>query len=70
MDLKNHFFLTFTALFLLGLIISRPGNAFLSKQEERDCRMIRGRLDCMESRSEYKMNDSVKNIHYHYEEVH
>lgn len=68
MDLKNHFFLTFVALFFLGIIVAKPGNAFLIVKEDRECRLVKGKMDCAAKSNEYEMNNALSPIKYRSQE--
>lgn len=63
MDIKKHFFMTFAALFFLGLIVAKPSDNFYPNKENRECRLVKAKLHC-EERQEYRLNYSV--IHYEY----
>lgn len=64
MDLKNHFFITALALICLGLIGIKPGNKFRHVNEVRDCQVLRGKIECSNQITEYKMNNSNSGIYY------
>ena len=64
MDLKNHFLLTFAALFFLSLIITKPGFSFLPAMEGRDCKLVKGKVDCSYKSQEYKINHSLSAVSY------
>lgn len=65
MDLKKHYFMTIAALFFLGLIVAKPGAAFYPVKEERDCKMVKARMQCEYKSQEYKLNYPA--IHYQYQ---
>ena len=68
MDLKNHFFLTFVALFFLGIIVAKPGNAFFVMKEDRECRLVKGKMDCLSKYDEYEMNHALSPVKFRSEE--
>lgn len=66
MDIRNHFFLTFIALFFLGVIVTKPGDAFRPSNEERDCRLDKGKMACVYHYHEDRINNTIGEIHYQY----
>lgn len=65
MNLKKHYFMTVSALFFLGLIVSKPGDTFTSHEAPRECRWTKGKMKCEFRNLEYQINHSV--VKYHYE---
>jgi hypothetical protein len=66
MEIKKHYFMTCAALFFLGLIVAKPGTSFYpAPKEHRDCRLVKGKLDCEVKTVEYKINHPP--IHYEYQ---
>lgn len=66
MDIKNHFFMTFCALFFLGIIVAKPGDAFQPAKEERDCKLVKGKMACVYHYHEDRINNTIGEIRYHY----
>lgn len=64
MDIKKHFFMTFAALFFLGLIVAKPSDNFYPNKEQRECKLLKAKLHCQDRDQEYRLNYSV--IHYEY----
>lgn len=63
MEIKKHYFMTCAALFFLGLIVAKPGSTFYpAAKEDRDCKLIKGKLDCEVRTVEYSINQPT--IHY------
>jgi hypothetical protein len=49
MNISKHSIMTFVALCFLGVIISKPGEAFQSNEiekVERECVLLKGKMDC------------------------
>lgn len=55
MNIQLHYLVTLCALFFLGVIITNPAST-RNSHEERTCKMIKGRMDCLSRFSEYKIN--------------
>jgi uncharacterized protein (UPF0179 family) len=66
MNIRKHFFMTFAALFFLGLIVAKPGETFYPAKEMRDCKLDKGKMTCVEKGQEYRINYSV--IQYQFEQ--
>jgi hypothetical protein len=64
MDLRKHYFMTCAALFFLGLIVARPGATFQPMKEQRECKLVKGKMDCESKNHEYRL--TYPNIHYEY----
>lgn len=64
MDFKNHFFLTFVALMFLGVLAVKPGNVLYSVKDDRECKIMRGKMDCDIKHYEYEMNDAIAGVRY------
>jgi hypothetical protein len=62
MNIKLHYFVTFSALFFLGLILSSPvpGPA---QNTERECKVIKGKMDCYYKYTEKRINKNTE-VHY------
>jgi len=56
MNIKVHYFVTLCALFSLGVIISKPGMTKESQQTESSCKVKKGRMDCLQKYSGYRIN--------------
>lgn len=65
MDIKKHYFMTFAALFFLGLIVAKPGDAFYPVKQERECKLVKAKMQCEFKNQEYRLNYSA--IHYEYQ---
>lgn len=55
MNIKLHYFVTFCALFFLGLIIKSPTPAH-TQNAERSCKIVKGKMDCYYKYTEYRIN--------------
>ena len=64
MDIKKHFFMTFAALFFLGLIVAKPGDNFYPVKVERECKLVKAKLQCEDRGQEYRLNYSAINYEY------
>jgi hypothetical protein len=64
MELRSHYFITLAALFILGILVARPGTAFQATSDKH-CRFLKGKLECEVRIQEYQLNHPV--IHYVYE---
>lgn len=62
MDFKNHFFLTFVALLSLGVMAIKPGNTFRQGGDQRECKHLKGKVECSRQVEEYKINHSSEAI--------
>lgn len=56
MELKKHYFMTVAALFFLGVIVAKPGATFYPAKEHRDCKVVKGKVNCSNKFQEYKIN--------------
>ncbi len=56
--------MTLSALFFLGLIVARPGSAFIQPSEHRECKLSKGKMACENNRQEYRLN--YPPVHYEY----
>jgi len=68
MEIKKHYFMTCAALFFLGLIVAKPGSSFYPQSKsdsDRDCKLVKGKLDCEVKTVEYTINQPT--IHYEYQ---
>ncbi len=65
MEIRKHYFMTCAALFFLGLIVAKPGSSFYPTKDLRDCKMVKGKVDCDVKTVEYKINHSP--VHYEYQ---
>ena len=66
MDIKNHFFMTFVALFFLGVIVAKPGDAFQPANEDRDCKLVKGKMACVYHYHENRITNTIGEIRYQY----
>lgn len=64
MDIKKHYFMTFSALFFLGVIVAKPGASFNPTEKERECKLVKGKVHCEERAQESQLNH--KSIRYEY----
>jgi hypothetical protein len=64
MELKKHYFITCAALFFLGMIITSPDSSFTPVRRERECKMVKGKMNCDSKHSDYRTN--YPNIHYEF----
>lgn len=64
MNLKRHYFMTFSALFFLGLIVAKPGESFTPTEEKRVCNWSKGKLECEKKYPEYEINHPVVEYHF------
>jgi hypothetical protein len=64
MNIKKHFYMTFAALFFLGLIIAKPGEAFYPAKEIVTCNVVKSGMGCADKNLEHQINYSV--IHYQF----
>lgn len=65
MERKKHYFMTCFALLFLGLIVAKPGSNFYPAKEKRECKLIKGRMECETMIQEYQINTPV--VQYQYE---
>jgi hypothetical protein len=65
MEIRKHFFMTFSALFFLGLILGKPESAFTPVDiEYKECKFVRKSLACD---LENKVARDAPSISYQYE---
>lgn len=64
MNLKRHYFMTFSALFFLGLIVAKPGESFTPSEKLRECTWSKGKMECETKNPEYRMNYPAVKYHY------
>jgi hypothetical protein len=55
MNIKVHYLITLCALFSIGVLFKNPGLDRSTQDEERSCKMVKGRMDCLYKYSEYKI---------------
>ena len=67
MDIKNHFFLTILALFSLGVIVTRPGNTFRPVNEDRSCKLDKGKMTCVYHYQEDRISKTIEEVRYQYQ---
>ena len=62
MNIKLHYIVTICALFFLGVMLKNPNHNKPVHDEDRSCKMIKGRMDCVNKYSDYKIykNSEVK----------
>lgn len=63
MELRKHYFMTCAALFFLGIIVAKPGSSFYPAKENRECKLTKGKMECIYKNQEYKMNDSIRYVY-------
>lgn len=57
MEIKKHYFMTVAALFFLGIIVAKPGSTFNPSHEQRECKLVKGKMDCSNKyQDNYKIN--------------
>lgn len=56
MNIKVHYLVTLCALFFMGVLIKNPGLNRPTQDEERVCKMVKGRMDCLYKYSDYRIN--------------
>lgn len=64
MEKEKHYLMTCLALLFLGLILAKPGASFSSSHLNRECKLVKGRMNCEAPVQEYQLNMPV--VHYHY----
>lgn len=64
MERKKHYFMTCSALLFLGLIVARPGSSFYPAKEKRECKLVKGRMECETPVQEYQINMSIVQYQY------
>lgn len=57
--------MTCFALLFLGLIVAKPGSNFYPAKEKRECKLVKGRMECETMIQEYQINTPV--VQYQYE---
>lgn len=62
MNLKVHYLISLCALFFLGVIISNPEKVNF-RNDNRSCKLNKGRMDCFNKYSEYKIDKNTE-VHY------
>lgn len=67
MNLKAHYAMTVSALFFLGLMLTRPEVFHKYSLDKRDCRLIKGRVSCTLNYTEYRINDVRSEVEYRFE---
>jgi hypothetical protein len=60
MDRQNHFVFTVIALFLFGVIALRPDALHPKPEEERVCKLLRGKMDCFFKQTGHKVNHRIE----------
>lgn len=60
MELKLHYLVTLCALFVLGIIVAKPGKLLPTNAGERTCKMIKGKMDCFYRYTEYRINSNAE----------
>jgi hypothetical protein len=56
MNIKVHYLITLCALFFLGAIIVNPSIKANSQNESRSCKLVKGKVDCLNKYSDYRIN--------------
>ena len=70
MNISKHSIMTFVALCFLGVIISKPGEAFQSNEiekVERECVLLKGKMDCenkLKNKQSSSESFSIKYIYH------
>lgn len=60
MNIKVHYLITLCALFFLGAIIVNPSIRTKTQIEDRSCKLIKGKVDCYNKYSEYRINKNTE----------
>lgn len=60
MNIKVHYVITLCALFFLGAIIVNPSIKDTSKNDSRSCKLVKGRVDCLNKYSESRINKNTE----------
>jgi hypothetical protein len=47
------------------LIVAKPGSSFYPPKEHRECKLVKGKMDCDARTVEYRINHPT--IHYQYQ---
>jgi hypothetical protein len=68
MNVQMHYIVTFCALVTLGLIIKKPGFDQRIKAGEHVCKMVKGKMDCYDRDSDYRINKNSVVLYRHYEQ--
>jgi len=65
MEIRRHHLLTLVGIFFLGIVIAKPGATFYPVKEQRECKLEKGKLNCVSKFQEIKI--SKMPIWYKYE---
>ena len=60
MNIKVHYVITLCALFFLGAIIVNPSIKDNSKNDSRSCKLVKGRVDCLNKYSDSRINKNTE----------
>lgn len=65
MRIRRHHLLTVAGIFFLGVLISKPGATFYPVKEQRECKLEKGKMNCVNKFQEVKVTKMP--IWYEYE---
>lgn len=55
MELKKHYLMTVAALFFLGVVMAKPGATFFPVKDQRECKLVKGKINCSNKFQENKV---------------
>ena len=55
MEIRRHHLLTLAGLFIFGIAITKPGATFYPVKEHRECKLDKGKLNCVSKFQEIKV---------------
>ena len=56
MKIREHYLVTLIALISIGVLIKNPGMNKPTQDQERVCKMNKGRMDCLYRYTDYRIN--------------
>ncbi len=65
MEIRRHHLLTLAGILFLGVVIAKPGTSFYPVKEQRECKLEKGKLNCVSKFQEIKI--SKMPVWYKYE---
>lgn len=65
MELSRYHLLTLAGLFIFGIAISKPGTSFYPLKEQRECKLEKGKMNCVSKFQEVKVSNTP--VWYKYE---
>ncbi len=63
MDKQIHYLVTLISLMFLGFLVMKPVTSNFN-QEDRVCKLNKGKMDCSHKDVEYRFNDTAKVVIY------